>query len=306
MAEERGAALSQAQLQVGLLSDKVHLLTDGLHAAEAESKEQLRELSQQLEGTRAQLAVLQGEDAGEVAAMLRMAGAAGGSSAAAGVGEGAGAGASEGAPAGLSAAAQRRVQHNLQLASRCARLEADKGTLARRVEQLSAQLAAAEEEAVRAREQLRGVSQPHAFLLRQLQAAEERVRAAEVHAAEMQVGLAWCGACMREVGSAMLFIECVPFRHVQMQPHNLSLLTQPACTRALTALQEAAQATAASVLQADHERTALKRDLERILQERGILDSLRTLVVTSMGAAQPAAAHQPSGAVPYPQAIQGA
>ena len=55
--------------------------------------------------------------------------------------------------------------------------------------------------------------------------------------------------------------------------------------------------------EAAEEKAALKRDLERILRERGTLDSLRRLVLTTMAGAQGQQAGAGRAALAAPQAI---
>ncbi len=45
--------------------------------------------------------------------------------------------------------------------------------------------------------------------------------------------------------------------------------------------------------EANEEKAALRRDLERILKERGALDSMRRLVLTALGSAQAGGQHGP-------------
>jgi hypothetical protein len=63
------------------------------------------------------------------------------------------------------------------------------------------------------------------------------------------------------------------------------------------------RAKEAGMAEAAEEKAALKRDLERILRERGTLDSLRRLVLTTMAGAQGQQAGAGRAALAAPQAI---
>ncbi len=82
---------------------------------------------------------------------------------------------------------QRRVQHNLTLAARCARLEAERGALAKEKEEVVRQLQEARAQLIMAQQRLRHVGQPHGYLLEQLQGAEERARTAEADVKRLEV-----------------------------------------------------------------------------------------------------------------------
>ncbi|WIA18914.1 hypothetical protein OEZ85_003586 [Tetradesmus obliquus] len=254
LCEERGTSLSQANLQLEMLTEKAQLLTAELNQQEQDANELVRELQQQLAAAQGKLQEYQAAEGILDKAVLGA--AAAGDSAVAGLHEQLAAlmPPSQAAAAGqhsgsspmqqqqqqqLSGAMQRRIQHNIQLAARCAKLESEKQQLAREGAEMQGKLSKAQAALEKLHSQLQLAGQPHGFLLTQLAAAE----AAASQAQEQ-----------------------------------------------LAAAQDALRRRDEQAREAAAERAALRRDLESILRERGTLDSMRRMVGSLVGSPAGAAA----------------
>lgn len=250
LCEERGTSLSQANLQLEMLTEKVQLLTAELNQQEQDANELVRDLQQQL--TAAQTKLQEYQAAEGVLDKAVLGAAAAGDSAVAGLHEqlaalmppsqsaAAAAQHSGSSPMQqqqqqqLSGAMQRRIQHNIQLAARCAKLESEKQQLAREKEEIQGKLSKAQAAVEKLHSQLQLAGQPHGFLLAQLAAAEAAASQAQ---------------------------------------------------QQLEAAQDALRQRDEQAREAAAERAALRRDLERILRERGTLESMRRLVGSLAGSA---------------------
>lgn len=87
----------------------------------------------------------------------------------------------------LGPAQQARLQHNLQLAARCARLETERRLLAEQKDTAEAAAAAAQAQLAVANQRLARVGAPQGLLLQQLQDSEERAALAEAQLRQLQV-----------------------------------------------------------------------------------------------------------------------
>ncbi|KAF6252466.1 hypothetical protein COO60DRAFT_1704276 [Scenedesmus sp. NREL 46B-D3] len=187
LCDERGTALAQANLQLEMLTEKVQLLTAEINQQERDATELVSELQQQLAAARGKLGEYHAAEGVLDQAVLGAAAA----------GDGAVAGLHEQLAAlmplsqsaavaehqsssrpmqqqqqQLSGAMQWRIQHNIQLAARSAKLETEKQQLAREKADMQGKLSKAQAAVQKLHSQLQLVGQPHDFLLAQLSAAE--------------------------------------------------------------------------------------------------------------------------------------
>lgn len=241
LSEERASAIEKLQLQLDLANEKVAVLTAELSHLEQEGRQGLQQLQQQLAEAKTKLREYAADD-GHIERAITTAAAAGDAAVSsleqhlASLLPSAQPTAAGSDPnSTLSRAMQRRVHHNIQLAARCAHLEAQKQALEAEQAQLSTKLDKAQAAVEKLHQQLSLVGQPHSFLIKQLAAAEATAAATQAE---------------------------------------------------LTAAKEALSAREAQSSGVAAERAALRRDLEKLLRERGTLESLRQVVASAMKSQQ--------------------
>eukprot|EP00873_Tetraselmis_striata_P020021 jgi/Tetstr1/440285/TSEL_028635.t1 len=153
----------------------------------------------------------------------------------------------------LPLAVRRRVQQSLQLAARVSRLEAERVELAQAKEAAASRAQSLEGQLASLQAKTRLLGQPQSFLLEQLEDAERKARQADV---DLEAAKA------KEEGLR---------EQLQQQQAELS--------QKLRCAEEQCRALA-------NEKSAMRSDLERVLRERGQLDSMRALLAAAVQSAQ--------------------
>eukprot|EP00775_Hariotina_reticulata_P002520 gene2521-2822_t len=256
LSEERGEAVHKLSLQVELLTEKVQLLNSEINQQEQEHQHSAQDLQQQLDKAQALLREYQAADGALDVAIGSAAAAAG----------------SQTLFETLFWQQMYTTEFLPRPTAQCSRLESEKQRLVGEMQDMSDKLARAQAAGVLVAVKM---AQTQAAVSSQLASATWPQMAVEKLHKQLQL-----------VG----------------QPHSY-LLQQLQATEAAAAKMEQQLSEAQAELRfkdqqahdAAAERAALRRDLEKILQERGTLESMRRLVAAAITSAATAAGHQARG-----------